>query len=64
MIIKILNNNCELTDTKSIANSFNMYFANIGNQLGGTIPNFLKEPQEYLPTPLYAIVFMFIQLQL
>ena len=39
---------CQLTDTKSIANAFNKYFANIGNHLASTIPNVDKSPQGYL----------------
>ena len=47
-LTKILKNNCQLTDTKSIANAFNKYFANIGNHRASTIPNVDKSPQGYL----------------
>ena len=57
---KILdNNNCELTDIKSIANAFNRYFANIGNHLASTIPNVDKSLQEYLTSHSCGSFYLF-----
>ena len=38
-INKIVLNDTELTDQTSIANAFNDYFANIGNELASVIPS-------------------------
>ena len=48
---KVLENNCEITDTNLIANAFNRYFTNIGNQLSNKIPEAQKSPLDYLTTP-------------
>ena len=45
---KVLGNNCEITDTNLIANAFNIYFTNIGNQLLNKIPEAQKSPLDYL----------------
>ena len=45
---KIIDNNSEVTDTKSIANAFCKYFADIGDQLASSILNVNKSPLEYL----------------
>ena len=49
--IKIVQYNKEVTDPKQIANTFNKYFANIGNELAKSIPTVSQTPFEYLKTP-------------
>ena len=36
---KIVKDNHEIIDMKTIPNTFNKYFANVGDQLANTIPN-------------------------
>ena len=45
---KITKNNIEITDSKSIANAFNEFFANIGNNLASAIPSVAGSPYSYL----------------
>ena len=52
-IIKIVQNNVELTDPKLVANAFNNYFANVGVNLVRIIPDINKSPLEYLKYPSY-----------
>ena len=47
-IIKIVQDNVELTDPKLVANAFNNYFANVGVNLARLIPDVNKSPLEYL----------------
>ena len=49
--IRIVDNNNEISDPKLIANAFNKYFGNIGNNLASSIPDVHKTPSDYLNTP-------------
>ena len=40
--IRIVDNNNEISDPKLIANAFNKYFSNIGNNLASSIPDVHK----------------------
>ena len=46
---KIIKDNIELVDGKSIADAFNDFFANIGTKLANSIPPASKSPLSYLP---------------
>ena len=46
---KIIKDNIELVDGKSIADAFNDFFANIGSKLANSIPPVSKSPLSYLP---------------
>lgn len=56
---KLLIDNCEVCEPKSIANAFNNYFANIGNNLAGNIPKVNKCPSDYLTSPLCNSFYLF-----
>ena len=56
---KLILNNSEICDSKSIANAFNNYFANIGNNLTCNIPKVNKCPSDYLTTPLPNSFYLF-----
>ena len=56
---KLILNNSEICDSKSIANTFNSYFANIGNNLTCNIPKVNKCPSDYLITPLANSFYLF-----
>ena len=43
----------------SIANAFNNYFANIGNNLASQIPDIQKSPLDYLTTPLSSSFYIY-----
>lgn len=47
-LVNIMNNNEEISDSKSIANAFNNYFSNIGKELGNQIPRAHSNPMDYL----------------
>lgn len=47
-LVNIMNNNEEISDSKSIANAFNNYFLNIGKELGNQIPRAHSNPMDYL----------------
>ena len=46
---KIIKDNIELVDGKSITDAFNDFFANIGSKLANSIPPVSKSPLSYLP---------------
>ena len=46
---KIIKDNIELVEGKSIANAFNDFFANISSKLANSIPPATKSPFTYLP---------------
>ena len=46
---KILKDDTELTDSKSIANAFNDYLSNIGNNLATSVPSVNKMALEFMP---------------
>ena len=56
---KIIDNHSEITDTKSIANAFCKYFADIGDRLASSIPNVIKSPLQYLNTSNPDSFFIF-----
>ena len=45
---KIINDGQEITETKTIAEAFGKYFAEIGDKLASDIPNVSKSPLEYI----------------
>ena len=53
-IVKIIQNETELTDPKQAANAFNNYFANGGVNLARLIPKkkVNKSPLDYLKDPI------------
>lgn len=51
-LVKIMDNNEENCDTKSIANAFNNYFSNIGKELDNQIPRGHSNPMDYLHSPV------------
>ena len=50
--VKIVENNQEISNPLSVANTFNRYFANIGSEVSNLIPNEKNSPLDYLNTPL------------
>ena len=56
---KVYNNNTDLTEPKAIANAFNQYFANIGNNLTKSIPDSDSTPQHYLNNQSYDTFYLF-----
>ena len=52
-------NKSEITDPQQIANSFNEYFANIGQNLVTTIPPTNNSPTDYLKTLRHIFFFLF-----
>ena len=48
---KLLVENVETNDPKSMADAFNYFFANIGNNLTKNIPSVHKSPLQYLTAP-------------
>ena len=56
---KLIINNSEVIDPKSIANAFNNYFANVGNNLTCNIPMVSRCPSDYLTTPLSNSFYLF-----
>jgi hypothetical protein len=57
--IQIVEDNVEITDPKIIANAFNNYFTNIGNNLANLIPKVPNSPLENLKSPLPNSFFIF-----
>ena len=49
----------ELNDPKSMADAFNNFFANIGNNLTKNIPSVNKSPFQYLTAPSHDSFFLF-----
>ena len=47
-LIKIVDNNAEITDPKLVADAFNNYFANIGKELENEIPSAPNSPMVHL----------------
>ena len=58
-LVKIMDNNEEISDTKSIANAFNSYFSNIGKELDNQIPRGHGNPMDYLHSPVKGSFFLF-----
>lgn len=49
-LLRFFLNNQEISDVLSVANTFNIYFANIGSKLSNLIPNQKNSPLDYLST--------------
>ena len=50
--LKITENNIDITDPNLVADAFNKYFTNIGQDLATQIPNVYKSPMDYMKSPL------------
>ena len=50
--LKITENNIDITDPNLVADAFNKYFTNIGQDLATEIPNVYKSPMDYMKSPL------------
>ena len=61
---KINNKNTDITEPKAIANSFNNFFAKIGNDIANSVPNTDFSPQQYLIISKHMILFTYSQPQL
>ena len=57
-ILKLVDNNKEITDPKQIADTFNTFFANVGKELEKGIPTVNKNPADYLPDPASKTFFI------
>ena len=49
-LIKIGDNNIEITEPKLVVDAFNNYFANIGTKMENEIPSASNSPMVYLNT--------------
>ena len=49
----------ELVESKSIANAFNKFFANIGNNMAKSVPSANTSPHSYMPTRQNKIFYFF-----
>ena len=58
-IVKIIQNETDLTDPKQVANAFNDYFANVGVNLARLISKVNKLPLEYLKNPISNNFYLF-----
>ena len=58
-LIKIVDNNLEITEPKLVANAFNNYLANIGKNLESEIPSVSNSPMEYLNNPVCNSLYIF-----
>ena len=56
---KVYYNNTDLTEPKAIANAFNQCFANIGNNLAKSIPDYDSTPQHYFNNQSYNTFYLF-----
>ena len=56
-------NNEVITDTKTIANAFNEFFANVGRHLASAIPTVNELPQEYITAQTSNTFFSFSNYQ-
>ena len=60
-LIKIVDNNAEITEPKLVADAFNnYYFANIGKKLYNEIPSVPNSPMVYLNNPICNSFFIFL----
>ena len=58
-LIKIVDNNFEITEPKLVADAFNNYFANIGKKLENEIPSAPKSPMVFLNNPICNSFYIF-----
>ena len=56
---KISSNNIDVTEPKEIADTFNSYFAEIGNNLANTVSSTDTTPQQYLNNQTYDTFYLF-----
>ena len=56
---KLRLDDCEITDSVEVANTFNSYFSSIGNDLARTIPSVDKNPIDYLHNCIQPCFFIF-----
>ena len=58
-LIKIIDNNSEITEPKLVADAFNNNFANIGKNLENEIPSAPNSPMVYLNNPICNSFYIF-----
>lgn len=58
-LIKIVENNEKISDSKHIADAFNNYFANVGKELEKEIPLVNNSPIDYLPSLISKSFYIF-----
>ena len=58
-LIKVVDNNAEITKPKLVADAFNNYFANIGKKLENEISSAPNSPMVYLNNPICNSFFYF-----
>ena len=58
-LIKIVDNNFEITEPKLVADAFNNYFANIVKKLQNEIPSAPNSPMVYLNNPICNSFYIF-----
>ena len=56
---KILKDDSELTDSKYLANVFNVYFSNIGNNLATSVPSKNKTALEFMPPNQFNSLYLY-----
>lgn len=57
--IKLRLDDCDITDSVEVANTFKSYFSSIGNDLARTIPSVDKNPIDYLHNCIQPCFFIF-----
>ena len=57
-VTKIIHNDVQISDPKTVADSLNNYFANIGINLSNSIPKVQKSPMNYLAKPVCNSFFL------
>ena len=55
---KIIHNDVQMSDPKTVADAFNNYFPNIGKNLSNSIPKVEKSPMDYLANPVCNSFFL------
>ena len=58
-IVKVIENGIDITDPKLVANAFNDYFANVGNNLAQQIPSIEGTPFDFLNSPSRSSFYIF-----
>ena len=58
-LIKIVDNNSEITEPKLVPDAFNDYFANIGKKIENEIPSAPNSPMVYLNNPTCNSFYIF-----
>ena len=57
-VTKIIHNDVQISDPKTVADAFNNYFANIGINLLNSIPKVQKSPMDYLANAVCNSFFL------